>query len=273
MISLGNTMKNKHDDGRPASALRKFALILCSGLALSACATNEHARYVEGNLEIYDPYEGYNRMMFSFNQGFDNTILNPVIRGYRFVAPQPVRKSVRNFLRNIKSPVILANQILQGDIEGAKNCVLRAAINTTVGIGGLFDLAGENGIEYEGEDFGQTLATWGVPHGPYVVVPFLGPSSTRDYSGYFVDGMADPLHWYLFNINREELYLGKLTADYVDIRESVYDTLKDIQKNSLDPYAATRSIYYQSRRALVEDAKDGSVGTPAIPNYDDEDQE
>ncbi|MCL4678399.1 MAG: VacJ family lipoprotein [Alphaproteobacteria bacterium] len=266
-------MKNTNEKGQVLSALRKYALVLCSGLALSACATNENAHIVEGDLEIYDPYEGYNRAMFSFNAGFDDVVVNPIVKGYRFVAPHPVRKGVRNFLRNIKSPVILANQLLQGDLEGAKNCVVRAAINSTVGLGGLIDLAGYNGIEYEGEDFGQTLAVWGVPHGPYMVVPFLGPSSARDYSGYFVDGMADPVRWYLFNVDKEALFYGKLTADYLDIRESVYDTLKDIRQNSLDPYAATRSIYFQSRRALVDDAKDGAFGSPSIPNYDEDDQE
>ena len=263
-------MTNIANNRLPWAALRKFALVLCSGVALSACATNEKSYVDDGHLQIYDPYEGYNRMMFSFNTKFDDVILNPAIKGYRFVAPHPVRKGVRNFLRNVKSPVILANQLLQGDLDGAKNCVLRAAINTTVGLGGLIDLAGYNGIEYEGEDFGQTLAVWGVPHGPYLVVPFLGPSSIRDYSGYFVDTTADPLHWYLRNIDRDEIYLAKLGADYFDIRESVYDTLKDIRQNSLDPYAATRSIYYQSRQALVDDARNDTFGSPAIPDYDDD---
>ncbi|MCB1681782.1 MAG: VacJ family lipoprotein [Rhodospirillales bacterium] len=254
------------------SNLKKVSLILLSGLVLVSCASKESSLIVEDDLEIYDPYEGYNRFMFNFNQHFDDIVVNPFIKGYRFVTPRLARKGIRNFLRNIKSPVTFANQLLQGDVKGAEVCLLRAAINTTVGLGGLIDLAGYNGLEYEGEDFGQTLAVWGVDHGPYMVVPFLGPSSLRDYSGYFVDGMADPLRWYLFNIDERDLFYTKLGADYVDIRESLYDTLKDIRQNSLDPYAATRSIYYQSRRALVSDQNmESGFNTPSIPDYDEED--
>ncbi len=265
-------MSNNSKAGAGASSLKKLSLILLSGLALVSCASTEKATIIEDDLEIYDPYEGYNRFMFNFNQRFDDVVVNPVVKGYRFVTPRLARKGVRNVLRNLKSPVILANQLLQGDLEGAKNCALRAAINTTVGIGGLVDLASYNGIEYEGEDFGQTLAVWGVDHGPYMVVPMLGPSSLRDYSGYFVDGMADPVRWHLFNIDHEDLYYAKLGTEYLDIRESLYDTLKDIRENSLDPYAATRSIYYQSRKALVNDQGLGEgYTTPAIPDYAEED--
>ena len=265
-------MSNNSKAGAGASPFKKLSLILLSGLALVSCASTEKATIIEDDLEIYDPYEGYNRFMFNFNQHFDDVIVNPVVKGYRFVTPRLARKGVRNVLRNLKSPVILANQLLQGDLEGAKNCALRAAINTTVGIGGLVDLASYNGIEYEGEDFGQTLAVWGIDHGPYMVVPMLGPSSLRDYSGYFVDGMADPVRWHLFNIDHEDLYYAKLGTEYLDIRESLYDTLKDIRENSLDPYAATRSIYYQSREALVKDQGLGEgYTTPAIPDDAEED--
>lgn len=265
-------MSNNYNAGTGASSLKKLSLILLSGLALASCASTESGKIIEDDLEIYDPYEGYNRFMFNFNQHFDDVVVNPVVKGYRFVTPRIARKGVRNFLRNIKSPVILANQLLQGDLQGAKNCALRAVINTTVGIGGIVDLAGYNGIEYEGEDFGQTLAVWGVDHGPYMVVPFLGPSSLRDYSGYFVDAMADPVRWHTFNVGEDELYYTKLTAEYVDLRESLYDTLKDIRENSLDPYAATRSIYFQSRAALVKDqGLNEGYAAPAIPDYAEED--
>ncbi len=247
------------------------ALILFTGLSLGACASNDKGTIVEGDLVIHDPYEKYNRTMFAFNRHVDDLVINPFIEGYRYVAPSPVRTGIRNFLRNIKSPVLFANELLQGDLDGAKNCFLRAAINSTVGIGGLIDLAGYNGIEYEVEDFGQTLAVWGVGDGPYVVVPFLGPSSLRDYSGYFVDGYADPLRWYLFNTHNVGTYYTKATAEYLDMRESIYDTLKDTEENSFDYYAATRSIYYQSRRAMIYDLGQSSgFGAPAIPDYDEE---
>ena len=115
------------------------------------------------------------------------------------------------------------------------------------------------GLPYEQEDFGQTLAVWGVGHGPYLVVPFLGPSSLRDYAGYAVDTFADPLRWYLHNIDEEGWYYAKLGADYIDLRESLIDVLKDLEASSIDYYAAVRSTYVQRREALVNDQAPGAV--------------
>ena len=265
-------MNSKTDSSNFASGLKTLVLLVSATLCLSACTNYKENPIIEGDLVIYDPYEGYNRNVFAFNQTVDKIVINPVIKGYRFIAPNPVRKGVRSFLRNLKSPIILINDVLQGDLEGAKNTVVRTAINSTVGLGGIIDLAGYNGIEYEGEDFGQTLAVWGVDHGPYMMVPFLGPSSLRDYSGYFADGLADPLRWYLFNIDREPLYYSKVVADYFDLRESLYNTLKDINETSFDSYAATRSIYYQNRAAMVKDLDPSAMSSlaPSIPDYDDD---
>lgn len=214
--------------------------------------------------EISDPLENSNRAIFKFNNAVSHAVIHPVVKGYRTVVPKPARMGVRNFLRNLKSPTTFANQLLQGDLDGAGTVLVRAVINSTVGVGGLFDVAKEAGLKYEQEDFGQTLGVWGVGHGPYLVVPVLGPSSLRDYAGYFVDSYADPLRWYLFNIDEEEWYYAKLGADYLDLREDILDILEDLEKNSIDYYAAVRSTYYQRREALKNDE-----AATAMPDYDD----
>ena len=237
----------------------RICALFILALTLTACSTTDSVNN--------DPFEGTNRAIFAFNTAVDDAVIEPVIEGYRFVTPKPARSGLRNFLRNLKSPITFANQVLQGDVEGAKNVVLRASINTLVGFGGLMDVAGYEGIAYEPEDFGQTLAVWGVGHGPYVVVPFLGPSSTRDYAGFIVDGVADPLNYYFDNIGEESLVVYKAGLTYIDLRDSLHDALRDLQANSFDYYAATRSAYYQRREALVMDLA-GDVSS-ATSDFDD----
>lgn len=256
---------------------KKLPVILMATALLCSCASTKHNTIHEAGIEISDPFEEQNRRVMAFNKVVDNTIIHPVVEGYRYVAPQPVRSGVRNVLRNLRSPITLGNQLLQGDLPGARDALLRAAVNTTVGVGGLFDVAGYEGIEYEPEDFGQTLAVWGVDPGPYMVVPLIGPSSIRDYTGYFVDGAADPLRWYLFNIDEMGVYTAKFGLDYLDLRDSLMDTLVELDKSSIDYYAAVRSAYYQHRQALINDM-DGTAQTsipaipaiPAIPYYEDD---
>ena len=237
---------------------KNFSAIMLTASAamlLAACSTTE-----ANNSGFSDPFERTNRMVFAFNDAVDDAVIHPVVKGYRAVVPKPGRTGVRNFLRNLKSPVTLANQVLQGDVDGAGDVVVRTTVNTLLGFGGVVDIAGSEGIKYEQEDFGQTLGVWGVGHGPYIVVPFLGPSSLRDYSGYFVDMLADPLRWYLHNTNEEGWYYAKVGADYLDLRESLMDVLKDLESSSIDYYAAVRSTYHQRREALVNDQ---SASVPA----------
>jgi phospholipid-binding lipoprotein MlaA len=240
-------------------------------LMVSSCATKDAEPVMAGDIEIQDPFEGTNRAVFAFNNAVDKVIIHPVAKGYNAVLPKPVRTGVDNVLHNLKSPVTFANQALQGDVGGAANVLLRTVINTFVGVGGIFDVAASEGIPYEQEDFGQTLAVWGVGHGPYIVVPVIGPSSLRDYAGYAVDSFADPLRWYLFNIDEEEIYYGKVGLEYLSLRASLVDTLEDLEKSSIDYYAATRSAYYQHRRALVSDKDPKTAGGADIPDYGGED--
>lgn len=251
---------------RKASSL---ALMAVASIMLVACASADSYKGYAGGVQVYDPFEESNRAVFAFNSAVDSAVIHPVVKGYRAVTPGPVRTGVSNFLKHLKSPVLFANQILQGDVGGAGDVALRAVINTFVGAGGLFDVAGYEGIDYETEDFGQTLAVWGVGHGPYLVVPFLGPSSLRDYAGYAVDSFADPLRWYLFNTEREGLYYAKLGADYLDLRDSIMDVLEDLEASSIDYYAAVRSTYYQRRQALIKDEmKAAGDDVPLVPSDD-----
>ena len=167
----------------------------CCLIGLTGCAYYQNQSVMSDGAVISDPFEDTNRAVFKFNETVDDNVIHPVFKGYRFVVPKEARNSLGNFLRNLRSPVIFANEVLQGDLEGARTVLLRAVINTFTGFGGLFDFAGKEGLPHEEEDFGQTLATWGLDHGPYIVVPLLGPSSARDSVGYIVDGYADPLRW------------------------------------------------------------------------------
>jgi phospholipid-binding lipoprotein MlaA len=251
---------------------RKFSttmMILGASVMLAACGTTQEDQIMAGSIQINDPFESTNRAVFAFNNAVDDAVIHPVVSGYRTVVPRPARQGLRNFLRNLKSPVQFANQVLQGDAQGASDVVVRAVVNSTVGVAGVFDVAGHEGIAYQQEDFGQTLGVWGVDHGPYLVVPFLGPSSMRDYAGYIVDAYADPLRWWLFNTDNEEWYYAKIGADYLDLREDLMDVLKELEASSIDYYAAVRSTYYQRRDALVRDEVNTAADAPEIPHYDD----
>lgn len=263
-----------HLDGASAMAFYKnkilsFAFLLGAIFVLASCANSQDQSVMDGSAEISDPFESTNRAIFKFNNAVDDNVLHPVLKGYRYVTPKEARNGLNNFLTNLKSPVLFANQVLQGDVDGAGNVLFRATVNTLIGVGGLFDVAGGEGYKHEPEDFGQTLAVWGLDHGPYLVVPIIGPSSARDYIGYIVDGFADPLRWYLFNINEEEIYYAKVAVDYLTLREQLMDVLEELESSSIDYYAATRSIYYQRREALVNDEGSDGSNMFAIPDYDE----
>lgn len=236
--------------------------LLVGALSLSACASDK-----ANNAEIYDPLEGVNRTTLKMNEVADKAILKPVAQGYRAVTPEAGRTVVSNFLRNLNSPVIIGNELLQGDLEGAGNATARLVINTLAGFGGILDLAADGGIEHQPEDFGQTLATWGVGDGMYVVLPLMGPSSLRDASGRMVDSFADPLRTYLFNIDDDHLHYTRVGATVVSEREALIEVIDDLRRNSFDYYAALRSAYVQRRQALINDQ--GANGAMEIPDYDD----
>lgn len=240
-------------------SLKTSIQAVCLSLALSvgACATTEQTSHAD----VYDPLEPMNRAVFAFNEGLDFIILNPVIEIYRFIVPDPIRVAVGNVLSNLKSPVYLANELLQGDIDGAATVTQRFVFNTFTGFGGILDTASWEGITYEPEDFGQTLAVWGVGSGPYLVLPMIGPSNVRDTVGMVGDMAMDPLNWYMWNNDKDDLATGRMVATYLTAKDRVYDMQKDLKVNSLDYYAAVRSIMTQRRNAVINDSAEYSDDT------------
>jgi len=246
-----------------------IALVLCG--SLTACANNKHKdmSYSKVPTEINDPLEPLNRVIFGFNNAVDIVLFEPVSKAYLVIVPESIRNSVQNFMRNLRAPVMVANNLLQGDIGGAGVGTARFLINSTVGIGGLFDVANSHqGLEYEQEDFGQTLAVWGLGDGFYLVLPLLGPSSLRDTAGLAVDTFADPVRILASNDqNNEWIYYTRNGIEALDGRSRLIDSIRDLRHNSLDFYAAIRSIYAQKRSDLILE-NDGAAYD--IPDYDDE---
>lgn len=237
----------------------KLALVVLAATSLSACATST------GSGEIADPLEGMNRGIFAFNNAVDTAVLEPVAKGYRAVVPQPARTGVRNFLQNLKSPLTIANNLLQGDLHGAGDATTRMVTNSLLGFAGLVDVAGMEGIKHQDEDFGQTLGKWGMGHGPYLVLPILGPSSARDTAGFAVDLYADPVRLWLSNTDREGWMYARAGISGIDKREELLDLLADLKKNSIDYYAALRSTYSQRRAALLADEDPANAASVDIP--------
>jgi len=257
-------------NGLKLNKIMALGLIAGMALSLSACSTTSQTGepVMVGDEVISDPLEDVNRAVFAINEGVDKAVVEPIARGYRYVAPKPIRQGVRNFLRNLKSPIVMGNELLQGDMEGLANASGRLFINTLLGVGGIFDIADMGGIPYESEDFGQTLGVWGVGHGPYVVLPLMGPSSVRDASGMMVDSFADPVRLYLFNTDREWLHYTRVGLTVLDTREELLDIIDDLRANSFDYYAAIRSAYYQRRQGLVNDMDPQTSSGADIPDYD-----
>ena len=254
--------KTEYTSGKLARGIN-LLLVMGVCVTLAACANMP-----TGEGEVYDPIENVNRTTLKINEAVDKAVLEPVARGYRAATPTAFRLGLRNFLRNLKSPVIIGNQLLQGDLEGTANSTLRMVVNTLAGFGGILDLASDGGVPYEQEDFGQTLAVWGVDDGPYLVLPLLGPSTLRDASGMLVDAYADPIRLYLFNTDQEEWHYARIAASVIDQREELLDVIDDLRRNSFDYYAALRSTYIQRRKALINDQDPDAGGAPAIPEYE-----
>jgi phospholipid-binding lipoprotein MlaA len=221
----------------------RFAYLALSFAFLAGCATGTNPR---------DPFEPLNRGIYQFNEGLDKAILKPVAQAYRAVLPQFLRASVSNFFSNINDVVVALNNLLQGKFTAAYSDLGRIAINTTLGLGGLFDIASEAGIEKHEEDFGQTLGYWGIGDGPFIVLPLFGPSNVRDTVGRFVDYKTDLVTYVDPNYIRNILWGTRL----VNRRAELLDASTVLQTAALDPYEFVRDAYLQRRRNLIYD------GTP-----------
>jgi phospholipid-binding lipoprotein MlaA len=225
------------------------ATVLGIGL-LAGCATpppSDDPDALAAFKEANDPLEPMNRYFFELNYAADELLLKPLAGWYYVALPNFAQDGIRNAIRNLRSPIVLANDLFQGETERAGITVSRFLVNSTIGLAGLIDVASEMGIEYHSEDFGQTLAVHGVGEGPYLVLPLLGPSNPRDATGIAVDMLFDPLTYVGIFGGIDNIGLGVGVLEGVDTRARNLKTLDEIRRGSLDYYATLRSLYRQRR--------------------------
>lgn len=223
-------------------------LLLLPFLLASGCS---YIPFVDDGDREPDPWEKMNRSITKFNDGVDKYVMKPVAKGYRAVTPEPVDRGVSNFFSNLDDVTVFINDLFQLKLLQGTSDLARLVVNSTVGIAGLFDVATHIGLEKHHEDFGQTLGVWGAPEGPYLVLPFFGPSTLRDGSSkLLVDWRTDPLYYYDDNeVRQYSLY----ALDFVDTRADLLHASSIIEKSSTDTYLFTREAYLQRRRNLVYD--------------------
>jgi len=231
------------------------ALLLTGALVLSGCASSG------ANQTPGDPFEGYNRAMFSFNDGVDRAVLKPVATAYKDVTPSFVQTGVSNFFGNIGDVWTMINNFLQGKVENGLNDFMRIALNTTFGFGGVLDIASEAGLQKHNEDFGQTLGTWGVSSGPYVVLPLLGPSTLRDTAGLPADIYGNPWTY----VTPVDVRNTGAVVRVVDQRATLLGATNLMEEAALDRYSFMRDAYLQRRQSLVYD---GNPPPAPLPDYD-----
>ena len=249
--------------------MKKILLCLLLSLFLGACAaphkTDVSASAQQGG--VYDPWEPYNRVMFSFNMGVDKYLYKPIAKGYRKIVPSPIRTGISNFSNNLRQPYYFIQRLLQGEPDKAADALGRFFINTVFGLGGLLDFAGEakNDLKRSDTSFAETLAVWGVPEGPYFVVPFIPfPMTVRDAGGYAGGIVMNPMWGTVWGVNETWLNAVSWTETglyYVDLREKTIDLMDELEASSIDFYATMREMYRQKLRYT------GKEGAPEL-NYD-----
>ena len=249
---------------RPNLTLAAVLLLLGP---LLGCATpppaNDADAVAEFN-EAKDPLEPTNRVLYSINNGIDTVILRPVAVAYRAVVPEPVRTGIHNVLSNLTTPVLLGNDILEAKPRRAGDTTMRFLINTSIGVVGVFDVAKDLGYPEHDTDFGMTLALWGVPEGPFLFLPVLGPTNPRDAAGRGVDIAGDPFTWVGQGTVVTVLNWTRSGLTAADQRAQVIDAIDSIKKTALDPYATFRSLYRQHRQAQIQKARDDNRATVPV---------
>ena len=259
-----------------ATPIRTALLTACLAW-LGGCATLPP----DSQRSARDPWERLNRTTYKFNDALDKAIVKPVAKGYVKVTPQPVRTGVTNFFDNLETPITMVNDLLQWQVKAFFNDTARLVLNTTIGIGGLFDPATRAGLDKNDRDFGQTLGVWGVKSGPYVVLPVLGPSDIRDAVGRGADDFANPRHY----VKNNWVAWGMWGVRGIDNRSRLLYA-DSIVSNAYDPYAFIRNAYLQHRdfkvsggqqtqdenqqeQQLLDEAdqaeKDNAASAPAAP--------
>jgi phospholipid-binding lipoprotein MlaA len=257
-----------------SAAFVRAALRGAAGLLLAAtvagCATPPRDPAARAAFEqSNDPLEPLNRKVFALNLFIDRILLKPVAKVYMAVLPEDGRDALRRALDNMKEPVVVINDVLQGELRRAGIATGRFAVNSTLGMVGLVDVATPLGLPKQTGDFGQTLYTWGFPEGPYLVVPLLGPSNPRDLFGMAGDNYLDPFSYLASAEDADQVDIDRFLLDGVDRRARAIDTLDELQKSSIDFYAQLRSLSQQHRAAEVRRAP---AVQPASGLYDDPDR-
>ncbi len=241
--------------------LKKLIFVCAFGLLTAGCAASSNQEAAATN----DPLEPMNRYFFDFNQKLDRNAALPAATLYTDTMPNPARRGVHNFLDNLGGPVNVVNDLLETQFSNAGRAAGRFLINSTIGVAGIFDVATDWGMPARNRDFGETLGTYGVPQGPYLALPFRGPTAVRDFGGDYVDGFFSPLYYFHVQYTGKQ-YVGlvKSTIGSVDNRAQNIVTYRDIERASVDFYATMRDYYRQRRQRQVEDK---SVPTAELPDF------
>jgi phospholipid-binding lipoprotein MlaA len=235
--------------------------LLALGLAAACLApSSAFAQDAQG-----DPWEGLNRDLFALHEAVDRALLGPIARGYRAITPEPFREGVRNVLRNLRSPVVFANDLLQGEGERAGVTAARFGVNTTIGIAGIFDPAASMGLEHHDEDFGQTLAVWGADAGAYIFVPVLGPTTVRDATGRIVDLAFDPLTW-AESDNIDTARAARTGMAALSAREGAIEAVESARRDAIDPYVSIRTSYGLVRESAI---RNGRADVQDLPEFEE----
>ena len=208
-----------------------------------------------------DPFESYNRAMYAFNDSVDRAVIRPVAQTYKDYVPSLVQTGISNFFDNLGDINVMVNNLLQFKIEAAVSDFGRILWNSTVGLFGLIDVASHMGLQKHDEDFGQTFAVWGIPDGPYIVLPFLGPSTARDTVGWVGDIYVDPL----IAIDDGNIYWGLIALRFIDTRADLLSASRILEQAAIDPYIFVRDAYLQHRRNLIYD---GNPPPEEVPQFD-----
>jgi phospholipid-binding lipoprotein MlaA len=228
-----------------------LALLLVAGLCFGAtgCASiPEDPQAQRERAQENDPLEGFNRMIFAINRAGDTFVFRPLAVAYRDLVPDTIKENVRSFARNLGAPLVFVNDLLQGEWSRAQTTLARFIVNTTIGGLGIADAASSVGLVHHDEDFGQTLASWGVGDGFYLVLPIFGPSNLRDATGRAVDWLMNPTRHLAKSVEYDEEYLGVTVGEAVDTRYRLMKVLDEQEAASLDYYATVRSLYRQRRQ-------------------------
>ena len=245
-------MSSSHPSNSAASLIRRLAValvVVATGLVTGCATTRSAVDTVRPKSGEMDPFESVNRVVFNVNDKVDRAVLKPLARGYEYVLPIQVRSCVSNVFGNLGDVPTSLNNFMQGKFKEGGSDVCRVGVNTTVGVLGCFDVATRWGFEKHNEDFGQTLGRWGVPSGPYVVLPLFGPSTARDATALLVDSQMDVMRY----VNEIPVRNSTYGVRLVDKRAQALDATNFIDNAALDPYVFVRDAYLARRRSLVYD--------------------